>query len=377
MRLVKVSKLIICGALAGSLLSACDSSASPLPSVQVSTNTTTVTAPVAAPVSDANSMWTAMSKNFQLDPSVDKKEVSKQIAVLQKNQGNLARTLREAAPYLSFVYGKIREQGLPAELALLPIVESNYSPYAKSPVGASGLWQIMPKTGTGLGLKNNKGYDGRRDIVASTNAALTYLKSLNNMFKKNWELALAAYNWGPGNILKAVKKHAGVTFWTMKMPQETKNYVPKLLALAAVIKDPARYNITLPKLDNAPQLAALQVPAKVDLKKVAQSAGISEDTMRKLNPGYHDMATTHGSPNTVLVPANKVEAIKPNVTVLAVNTPSPANTAAPVNKTENVVHNVTKQSVMDMLLHRGEWLIAALANIPSTDAYAAHKINQN
>lgn len=369
MKLLKSSKLIICGVLCSSLLAACDSSVATPSTSTSSLSLMHVQEGSLRPV-DSSSLWGAMAKNFHMDAHEDNKDVAKQIAYLQKNQALLAKTLEQAGPYISYVFSKIQAKGLPAELALLPLVESDYMPHAKSHVGALGIWQFMPATAKGLSLKTTQAYDGRRDIVASTNAALAFLKDLNGMFKNNWELALAAYNWGPGNVQKAVKRKSlmgQATYWDIKMPKETQNYVPKLMALAAIIKNPAKYNVTLPKISAETQLAAVTVGPKVDLKKVAQTTGIGVDTMRKLNPGYMQLATTAGSPNILLIPVDKVDAMKPATLVLAVNIAK-----SPVAVTQQKISAPPMQhQVRDGFIKSSEWLLVNLANIPSSNAFAA------
>jgi membrane-bound lytic murein transglycosylase D len=358
MRLNKIGKLAICGIVSSLLLTGCDNS-SALSVMRAEQHSLSLLA-------KSDSIWGNMGKHFQLDSKPDNRAVSQQIAYLQKNSQNLNAILKKAGPLITYVYAKTQQEGLPAELALLPIVESDYSPTARSPVGASGLWQIMPQTGRDLGLKNFSAYDGRKDIVASTHAALLFLKDLHGEFH-NWELALAAYNWGPANIERIVKHNKPMfgNYWDLKrIPKETRDYVPKLYALAAVIKNPARYHIELPAISTEPQVAALKIAPKVDLKKIAQSTGISIETMRKLNPGYHALATTKGAPNTVLVPADKVEAIKPLIPVLAVATPKIRNDA------EEAVKKATQDTVVNTLLKQGQWLIVSLAGLASTDAFA-------
>lgn len=360
MKINKLSQIIICSVLSCCFLTACNgyTPGLPMPGKPKAINT-----------AKPSSIWGSISEHFELDPHIDNKAVSKQIAYLQKNSDDLNTILRKAGPYISYVFVKTQQKKMPAELALLPIVESEYSPLAKSRVGASGLWQIMPRTGSELGLKKSSSYDGRRDIVASTRVALAFLDDLHHEFN-NWELALAAYNWGPGNIERSIKNShkwfGKPSFWDLNhLPKETRDYVPKLYALAAVIKNPARYHIQLPAITAEPQIAALKVGPKVDLKKMAQSTGISVETIRKLNPGYQTLATSKGAPNTVLVPVDKVEAIKPIVPVLAVQTVSVKPQA---NET---IKKVTEQSVIDKLIREGEWFLIALANIPSSNAYAA------
>lgn len=369
MKLLKTSKYIICGVVCSSLLAACDSSSANTSTYSSSLSLMHVQQGSLRTV-DTSSLWGQMGKNFHLDIREDNPEVSKQIAYLQKHQDLLAKTLEEAGPYISYVFNKVQAKGFPAELALLPLVESDYNPHAKSPVGALGLWQIMPKTGKILSLKTTQSYDGRRDVVASTDAALAFLNDLSRTFKNDWELALAAYNWGPGNVQKAVKRKSlmgQATYWDIKMPKETQNYVPKLFALAAIIKNPGKYNITLPKISAKTQLATVQVGPRVDLKKVAEESGIGVDTMRKLNPGYQQLATSSDSPNVLLIPVDKVDAIKPVTLVLAVNI-----VKSPVN-TEQATNAPLQQQARDNLIKQGERLLVNVATIPSNTAFAGVK----
>lgn len=358
MKIAKMSKLVVCGVVASTIFFT--AFASPLSLMQVQQGSLSA---------GDSSMWSTMSQHFNIDLQAENNpEVSKQISYLRKHQDDLAVILKRAAPYISYVYAKTQQRGFPAELALLPIVESEYNPNVISSVGATGLWQIMPETAMDLGLRNHPGYDGRRDIVASTDAALAYLNDLHNEFKKDWELALAAYNWGPANIEKKVKNQSIQTrFWDLKkLPIETKLYVPRLLALAAVIKDPARYHINLPEMSDKLQVASLTVGSKVDLKKVAESTGISVATMRKLNPGYKALATTKNAPNTVLIPANKLAEIKPLIEILAINNLT-------VGRADRIIKTAAAQSVAAKLLRQGEWLIVELANLESSKAYADSK----
>lgn len=356
MRIFKLSKTLLSIVVCSSLLTACDDSGTALSLIRLGQSgffNTTPPAQASQP-SKNSSMWASMSQHFHLDQRTTKAAVNTQIAILQKHQDNLYKILQNAAPYISYVFEQTQKRGLPAELALLPIVESDFNPNCRSNKGALGIWQIMPGTASELGLKNNHAYDGRRDIVASTDAALKYLNDLGNTFDGNWELALAAYNWGPGNIQKAVR-YKSSNFWALhRLPEETEQYVPKLLALAAIIQDPARYNIKLPPVLSGPQLASIQVGSRVDLAKIAKSTNVDIKTMRQLNPGYRNMATAAGAPNTLLVPADKAHAFKP-ITVLADNKttkvkPTPAE---------------SRQTMVKAILAQGQWLLLAMANIPS------------
>ncbi|HVV67461.1 MAG TPA: transglycosylase SLT domain-containing protein [Gammaproteobacteria bacterium] len=345
-------------------------------SIARASNSQTPEARVVSQAASSNSMWASMSNDFAMDHALERPEVQAQIAVLQKNQAALYRTLNAAAPYISYVFQQTHKAGLPGELALLPIVESQYDPMAKSQVGASGVWQIMAKTAPDLGLKNNQAYDGRRDIVASTDAALGYLKQLKNMLSNDWHLALAAYNFGPGNVRKAAKKKTQPgqkpDYWNLPLPKETKDYVPKLMALAAIIKNPAKYNVHLPVISTGPQLATVQVAANQDLKVIAKANGITIDQMRKLNPGYHKLATTSGAPNRILLPVDKTNTPQTDEPVFAANTATtPADTTAVVALNQPVLDKLAGKAsspakvLMETILKQGKWLMLGFADMPS------------
>ena len=158
----------------------------------------------------------------------------------------LTRISERAQPYLYLVVSEVEKEGLPIEIALLPIIESDYYPFSFSHGTAVGLWQFIPSTGELYGLDQDWWYEDRRDVLASTRAAVKYMKDLNKLFDGDWLLSIAAYNAGPGRVQKAIKINAEngqeTDFWHLNLPKETKRYVPKLLALAKVVKDPSRYN---------------------------------------------------------------------------------------------------------------------------------------
>ncbi len=300
-----------------------------------------------------------MGESFSLNHQVNQIKVDEQISLLQHNQQALYKTLQRAAPYISYIFDQTKKAGLPTELALLPLVESKFDPYARSGPGATGVWQIMPQTASRLGLKNNASYDGRRDLVASTHAALTYLTYLHSIFRKDWEIALAAYNYGPGNIHSALRRQTGwyaaADFWRLKLPSQTKNYIPKLYALAEVIQNPDRYHIRLPAISNDVRLTSVQVGAHVNLRQVADNTGVSIGTLAKLNPGYTKLATAKGAPNTLLIPSYASpgsELLKSNITtVLASKVVDPILLASqsPLKSHDYLVAT---------LLHEGKWLLS-------------------
>lgn len=379
MKLIKSSKTLVGVVLCGSMLSAySDTTPSALSSTAFDTPRSSLVQAQSTP--DNSSLWVNMSRSFVLNHEVNQPAVQQQIAWLQKHQDALYKLLQNSAPYITYVYGQTRQHGLPGEIALLPVVESGFNPNAKSPVGASGLWQIMPKTAPGLGLTTNQAYDGCRDIIASTTAALNYLNSLNHMFKNDWELALAAYNWGPGSIRNAIKGqvkwYQKPSYWKLKMPAETQGYVPKLLALAEVIQNPGRYNIKLPTVSARPTLASVKVAPKMDLKKIAAKAGISVQTIQKLNPGYKQLATTASSPNKLLLPIDKAQVIQAKAPELAANVVVEPEVTTVTAKTAdlNTLPAVTQgqdtgnTALLNAILKEGQWLVLGLANIPSLDA---------
>ncbi|NNE63046.1 MAG: transglycosylase SLT domain-containing protein, partial [Gammaproteobacteria bacterium] len=199
--------------------------------------------------------WYRLQTGMQM-VAVDNKRIDTQLNWYLRHPGYLQRVMERARPVLPFILDEIEKRQLPTEMALLPIVESAYQTFAYSHGRASGMWQIIPSTGRFLGLKQNWWYDGRRDIIESTKAALNYLESLGNQFDGDWELALAAYNAGPGKIRSAIrynkKRKRPTDFWHLtRIRQETKAYVPKLLALKTLFANPEVYGLTLLPVDNS------------------------------------------------------------------------------------------------------------------------------
>jgi membrane-bound lytic murein transglycosylase D len=197
------------------------------------------------------------------------------------------------------------------------MLESAYDPFAYSGVGAAGLWQLMPRTGSGLGLKQDWWYDGRRSIGPSTDAALNYLLYLNKFFKGNWILAIAAYDSGEGTIARSIKSTnrpgQPVYFWNLPIPRETKIYVPRLLALAEIINNPTRYKVNLPVIAYLPYFEEVNIGSQIDLNHAAKLAGISYKELIKLNPGFNRWTTAPYKPFRLLIPTEKVERFNLNL----------------------------------------------------------------
>ena len=202
---------------------------------------------------------------------------------------------------------EIERRGLPAELALLPHVESRYNPAATSPVAAAGMWQFMPYTGREMGLRQDAWQDERRDILASTRAAMDYLQQLQRRLGGSWELAMAAYNCGPGRVesAQAANRQRGkpTDFWSLNLPAETENYVPQILAAARLVAEPASYGMHLPPVPTAPQLEVVRTERPMDLARVAQASGVGLAQLQTLNAGLKRGQTSPLGPGQLVVPA--------------------------------------------------------------------------
>ena len=281
------------------------------------TSTSTSTAPLAPPeeselgaklrehTGDYGNLWEEIVDGYSF-PEISDAKVNKNLRWLSNNQRYLDRITEKSKPYLYYVANELRENGLPMELALLPIGESAYDPIASSPSKALGVWQFMPQTGRNFGLKQNHWYDGRRDIVASTDAAVRYLKRLNTMFDGDWLLTIAAYNAGEGTIRRAIEKNRkqgkGTDFWSLPLSQQTQSYVPQLLALSKVIADPEKYDLELGEISNNPYFTTINVSSPIDLAQAARMAEIDPKELRNLNAGYNKWITDPTGPHQLLVP---------------------------------------------------------------------------
>ncbi|WP_297809643.1 LysM peptidoglycan-binding domain-containing protein [uncultured Methylophaga sp.] len=223
------------------------------------------------------------------------------------------RVVERARPYLYHIVEEVTKRGMPLEVALLPVVESGFKPHAYSPSHAAGLWQFIPGTGKVYGLDQNWWYDGRRDVVQSTRAALDYLEKLHNDFG-DWQLALAAYNCGEGTVGRAIKRNqvAGkpTDFWSLDLPRETSAYVPKLMAVSHMVKFPERYDISLSPVDNKAYIGVVDIGSQIDLAVAAEMAQISEDELHQLNPAFNRWATAPHGPHQLVLPLDKIEGFK-------------------------------------------------------------------
>ncbi|PQQ23018.1 lytic transglycosylase [Photorhabdus luminescens] len=241
-----------------------------------------------------------------------------------KNKSYLHDVTLRAEPYMYWIVRQIKQRDMPMELVLVPIVESAFNPHATSRAKAAGLWQIVPDTGRNYGLTQDKWYDARRDVAASTTAALNLLQRLNKMFNGDWLLTIAAYNSGEGRVMRAIKenqiKGRPTDFWSLSLPRETTLYVPKVLALSDVIRNSDKYGITLPKSNNQRALAQVDVGQQITLSQAAELAGMSLTSIKAYNPGYKRGVTSPNGPHYIMLPKAKVDQFKhslANKTVLS------------------------------------------------------------
>ena len=266
------------------------------------------------PDDSTHPVWPLLREQFQLDLNINQKRLSQQINWYAKHPQYMERVIERSKPYFYYVLNEIKKRGLPGELALLPIVESAYDPFAYSHGRASGMWQFIPGTGKMYHLEQNWWYDGRRDITESTRAALDYLEDLNRRFDGDWLHALAAYNSGGGTVNRAIRKNKKrnqpTDFWSLNLPAETRAYVPKLLALATIFNTPNKYELTLTHLPDTPQFAIVKLDGQIDLAQAASLADISLNELYKLNPGFNRWATDPNKSHHLLLPLNKAEQFK-------------------------------------------------------------------
>lgn len=262
-------------------------------------------------------IWYVLRQSFRLRDQSHHPEVMAQIAYLKAHPAYFTAFAKNSQRYLYFILESIKAERLPGEIALLPMIESNYNPFAYSHAGAAGLWQLMPGTGSGLGVKQDWWYDGRRGILNSTRAAISYLSYLNRFFDGNWILTFAAYDSGEGTVQRAIQdniKHNRQTdFWSLPLPRETQAYLPRLLALASIIKYPKYFGVSLPYAKYEPAFQEIEVGSQIDLTHAAKLAHMSYRELLKFNPGHNRWATAPSKTQTLLIPIEKVDTFQENL----------------------------------------------------------------
>ena len=253
-------------------------------------------------------IWSRMRAGFAMKP-LEGNLVEVHERWFASNPQYMARMTERARIYLHHIVQEVEKRGLPTELALLPAIESAYQPYAYSRARAVGLWQFIAPTGRLYGLRMNWWYDGRRDVEASTQAALDYLEKLYNEFDGDWHLALAAYNAGEGKVGRMMQYNRSrgkpTDYQSLKLKRETINYVPKFQAMANIVANPEKYGVVLAEIPNKPYFSKVEVGSQVDLGVVAKLTSLSLDELQVMNPGFTRWATDPDGPHTLLVPVDK------------------------------------------------------------------------
>ena len=263
------------------------------------------------------SLWGRIREGYAL-PVIDTQLVARHEAWFLNHPDYFQRMLERSRLYLYFIVEEVDKRKMPMEVALLPMIESAYNPTAYSRARAVGIWQFMPQTGKKYGLQQNWWYDGRRDVMAATRAALDYLEKLHDEFG-DWQLALAAYNWGENGVARAIAKNRAqrkpADYAHLKMPKETRNYLPKLQAIRNIITKPALLSFPLEDIPNQPYFTTVSMPEHIDMEVAAKLAEMSVDDLRSLNPGHTRpvMMSTSSSSHTLLLPVDKATTFSANL----------------------------------------------------------------
>lgn len=283
-----------------------DSELSLRPADQISIGNSAFNLPALDP--ETADLWERIRVGFGMN-ELDSQLVKEHEAWYANRPEYVRRMAERSQRYLFHIVEEVEKRGMPTEIALLPMIESAYNPMAYSPSHASGIWQFIPSTGKNFGLSQNWLYDGRRDILAATDAALDYLQKLYNMFG-SWELALASYNWGEGSVGRAIAKNQArgepTDYLSLRMPPETRNYVPKLMAMKNIIMNPAAYGLTLNAIPNSPYFAKVKIKQQMDVAVAAKLAEVPVDEFVALNPAFNKPLVAGAGKPTLLLPVDKV-----------------------------------------------------------------------
>jgi membrane-bound lytic murein transglycosylase D len=257
----------------------------------------------------ADDLWERIRKGFAM-ADLDDPYVGKWEQWYSERPDYVERMIDRSRRYLYHIVVEVEARGLPLEIALLPMIESAYNPIAMSTARASGIWQFVPSTGRHFGLKQNFWFDSRRDVIAATDSALDYLQKLYAQFG-DWQLALAAYNWGEGNVARAIERNQRgakpADYASLKMPNETRNYLPKLQAVKNIVRDPDKYGLNLVDVPDAPYFAVVKTTREMDVKRAAELAELSVEEFRYLNPQHNRPVIAGSDEYTILLPIDKAE----------------------------------------------------------------------
>lgn len=262
-----------------------------------------------------NDLWQRIRNGFAMR-ELDSPLIARHERWYADRPDYVARMTERSQRYLYFIVEEVEKRGMPTEIALLPMIESAFNPGAYSVGRASGIWQFIPSTGKNFGMQQNWWYDGRRNIISATNGALDYLQKLHDQFG-DWELALAAYNWGEGAVERAQeynrKRGKPIDYASLKMPSETRNYVPKLLAVKNIISHPEQFDLTLQAIPNQPYFTAVTTARHIDVKLAAKLAGISLEEFIALNPAHNRPVILQENSSVLLLPVDKADNFRANL----------------------------------------------------------------
>jgi membrane-bound lytic murein transglycosylase D len=293
---------------------------------------------------DYDDLFDRMRSGFVFD-EVAEPAIDQQLSWFEHNPDYLERVFQRSQRYMYHIVTEVEGRGMPMEFALLPVVESSFEPFAYSSAAAAGLWQFIPETGTRFGLKQNWWFDGRRDVIESTRAALDYLQELHDEFNGDWLLAIAAYNVGEMAVERAIAYNLSVgrpaDFWHLNLPAETRAYVPKLLAMKRLMAEPERYGLAFAPIPNEPYFAVIDTESQIDLKIAARLAGTSYDDLVALNPGYNRWATDPAGPHRMLVPIDDADAFESALKALG-----------PDDRVRYIEHEVEKRETLPSIAKR-------------------------
>jgi membrane-bound lytic murein transglycosylase D len=313
---------------------------------------------------ETNDLWQRLRQSYGL-PAIDNGRVQRELKKFVNSPSYFKRITNKARPYLYHIVEELEKREMPLEIALLPAIESAYEPLAVSYKSAAGLWQFMPATGEDYGLRQNYWYDGRRDIIKSTTAALDYLQRLHKLFDGDWLRALAAYNYGEGNVTKAINRNKkleqATDFWSLKLPKETSEYVPKLLALSKVVANPQKYGIQLQAIANKRYLKRVNVGRQIDLSLAAQLAGLSISDLKRLNPAYRRGVTAPRGPHYVTIPVHNVRQFKERLAKIPPQTLLAQASTSRYTKTQR--HIVKKGENLTWIAKRYGMTVAELSQL--------------
>jgi membrane-bound lytic murein transglycosylase D len=304
---------------------------------------------------DYDDLFDRMRAGFAFDEAQEP-AIDQQLSWYEHNPDYMERVFQRSQRYMYHIITEVEARGMPTEFALLPVVESAYEPFAYSVSKAAGLWQFIPATGVRFGLNQTWWYDGRRDIIESTRAALDYLQALHDEFDGDWLLAIASYNVGEAYVERAIAYNKSVgkpaDFWHINLPAETRAYVPKLLAMKRLMAEPERYGLEFAPMPNQPYFAVIDTDSQIDLKVVAQLAGTSYEEIVALNPGYNRWATDPAGPQRMLVPIDNADAYE-----------AALKTLPPEDRVKYQMHEVAKHETLPMIARRYGTSATVLAKI--------------